>query len=154
QVEFIRDNGFDVKVVCNQDFDSPYEGLEVEHIPFEREISPVKDLKALIQLKKYLKREAPDIIHFSTPKAGLLGMTAWFLTRIRLRVYMISGFSIETRQRIKKLILIATDKMASTFNTHVMVISNSMENEVIRMSLSRKSKIVRIGRGSINGIDL
>src|SRR5690625_3238179 len=104
QVEFIRDNGFDVKVVCNQDFDSPYEGLEVEHIPFEREISPVKDLKALIQLKKYLKREAPDIIHFSTPKAGLLGMTAGFLTRIRTRIYMIRGLRLETATGLKKQI--------------------------------------------------
>lgn len=32
QVEFIRDNGYEVKVVCNKDFESPYEGLEVEHI--------------------------------------------------------------------------------------------------------------------------
>lgn len=154
QVEFIRDNGFDVKVVCNQDFDSPYEGLEVEHIPFEREISPVKDLKTFIQLKKYLKREAPDIIHFSTPKAGLLGMTAGFLTRIRRRIYMIRGLRLETATGFKKLILLATEKMACAFSTHVMVISDSMENEVIRMNLTRKSKIVRIGRGSSSGIDL
>lgn len=154
QVEFIRDNGFDVKVVCNQDFDSPYEGLEVEHIPFEREISPVKDLKALIQLKKYLQREAPDIIHFSTPKAGLLGMTAGLLTGIRTRIYMIRGLRLETATGLKKLILLTTEKMACAFSTHVMVISDSMENEVIRMNLTRKSKIVRIGRGSSSGIDL
>lgn len=154
QVEFIRGNGYDVKVVCNKDFDSPYEGLEVEHIPFEREISPFKDIKTLFQLSRYLRKEKPDLIHFSTPKAGLLGMTAGFICGIKTRIYMIRGLRLETAAGLKKLILLSTEKLASAFSTHVMVISDSMELEVIRMNLTRKSKIVRIGRGSSSGIDL
>ncbi|WP_462420294.1 glycosyltransferase family 4 protein [Salinicoccus sp. Marseille-QA3877] len=154
QVDFIRDNGYEVKVVCNKDFESPYEGLEVEHIPFEREISPFKDIKTLFQLSKYLRKENPDIIHFSTPKAGLLGMTAGFICGIRTRIYMIRGLRLETVTGLKKMILNTTEKIACTFSTHVMVISDSMEHEVIRRNLTRKSKIVRIGRGSSSGIDL
>lgn len=154
QVEFIRKNGYDVKVVCNKDFDSPYEGLEVAHIPFEREISPFKDIKTLFQLSKYLRQEKPELIHFSTPKAGLLGMIAGFISRIGTRIYMIRGLRLETATGFKKLILLSTEKMACAFSTHVMVISDSMEHEVIRMNLTRKSKIVRIGKGSSSGIDL
>jgi len=154
QVEFIRDNGYDVKVVCNKDFESPYEGLEVEHIPFEREISPFKDIKTLFQLSKYLRKENPDIIHFSTPKAGLLGMTAGFICGIKTRIYMIRGLRLETATGYKKMILNTTEKIACTFSTHVMVISDSMEHEVIRMNLTKKNKIVRIGKGSSSGIDL
>lgn len=154
QVEFIRQHGYDVKVVCNEDFDSPHEGLEVFHIPFEREISLIRDLKALFQLTVHLRKESPDIIHFSTPKAGLLGMIAGFLTRIDTRIYMIRGLRLETAGGLKKRILHLSEKIACGFSTHVMVISDSMEQEVLRMKLTGREKIVRIGRGSSNGIDL
>lgn len=154
QVEFLRNNGYEVNVVCNRDFESPYEGLAVKLIPFEREISPFRDLKALFRLGRYLNREKPDIIHFSTPKAGLLGMIAGFLCRTKTRIYMIRGLRLETATGNKKHILLATEKIACAFSTHVMVISDSMEHEVIRMNLTKKDKIVRIGKGSSNGIDL
>lgn len=154
QVDFIRKNGYELKVVCNNDFQSPHEGIDTEHIPFEREISFVKDVSALYKLIKYLNREKPDIIHFSTPKAGLLGMVAGFVNRIQTRIYMIRGLRMETTKGIKKMVLYMTERIACTFSTHVIVISDSMEREVLKMNIVRKDKIFRIGKGSSNGINL
>ncbi len=154
QVEFIRENGYDVEVLCNKDFDSPHEGLEVTHIPFEREISIVKDLSALYKLMGHLKKKKPDLINFSTPKAGLLGMIAGAMSGVDKRIYMIRGLRLETATGFKKIVLYLTEKLSCTFSTHIMVISDSMEREVIRLKIANPDKIVRIGRGSSNGIDL
>jgi glycosyltransferase involved in cell wall biosynthesis len=41
-----------------------------------REISPVKDMKALLLMHSFIRREQYDIIHTHTSKAGFLGRTA------------------------------------------------------------------------------
>jgi glycosyltransferase involved in cell wall biosynthesis len=41
-----------------------------------RAVSPLDDLRALVQLFKVLRRERPDVVHTHTAKAGLLGRLA------------------------------------------------------------------------------
>lgn len=154
QVAFIEQNGYDVKVVCNDDFGKSNVELDVEHIPFEREIDVIKDISALRRLFVYLRRERPDIINFSTPKAGLLGMIAGFLNRTQTRIYVIRGLRLETAGGVKELVLYMTEKIACALSTHVMVISDSLEESVVRMKIVDRVKIVRIGKGSSDGIDL
>ncbi|KKK33914.1 hypothetical protein WN59_09915 [Salinicoccus sediminis] len=153
QVQFIEQNGYDVTVVCNKDFETSYDGMTVEHIPFEREISPLRDLKVLYTLYRYLRREDPDIINFSTPKAGLLGMIAGRLAGVTTRIYIQRGLRLETAEGLKRIILHAAEKTACTLSTHVIVVSDSLESEMIARKLLARDKVVRIGRGSSNGID-
>jgi hypothetical protein len=49
-----------------------------KHLPveLEREISLIKDLKALFQVYRHLRRVKPDVVNFGTPKVSLLGMIA------------------------------------------------------------------------------
>lgn len=154
QMKFLEKHGYEVKVVCNNDFDKTYRDIELDHIPFEREIDIVKDVSALYKLIKYLKRESPDIISFSTAKAGLLGMIAGSLTRVKTRIYIIRGLRLETAKGAKSKVLHLTEKVACTLSTHVIVISESLEQEVIRRKLVKPDKVMRIGKGSSNGIDL
>jgi glycosyltransferase involved in cell wall biosynthesis len=154
QVKFLEKHGYEVKVVCNNDFEKTYQDIKPDHIPFEREIHIVKDVSALYRLIKYLKRESPDIISFSTAKAGLLGMIAGFLTRVGARIYIIRGLRLETAKGIKSRVLHMTERIACMLSTHVVVISESLEQEVIRRKLVTPDKVMRIGKGSSNGIDL
>ncbi|WP_017548166.1 glycosyltransferase family 4 protein [Salinicoccus carnicancri] len=153
QVQFIEKNGYDITVVCNKDFETSYDGMTVEHIPFEREISPLRDLKVLYILYRYLKREDPDIINFSTPKAGLLGMIAGRLAGVTTRIYIQRGLRLETARGLRRIILHAAEKTACTLSTHVIVVSDSLESEMIARKLLARDKVVRIGKGSSNGID-
>lgn len=153
QVQFIEKNGYQVTVVCNKDFETSYDGMTVEHIPFEREISILQDIRTLYSLLKYLKREKPDTINFSTPKAGLLGMIAGRLAGIGTRIYIQRGLRLETAKGLKKYILYATEKTACSLSTHVIVVSDSLEEEMVQRKLLKREKVVRIGRGSSHGID-
>lgn len=55
----------------------------------QRSISIVKDLKALVELRKLYKKYNPDIIHLHSSKAGLLGRLVFPTKKI---VYTVHGF--------------------------------------------------------------
>ena len=52
-------------------FDSRVHLIKVKN--FSRSINPIKDAKALIEIKKIAKKISPDIIHLHSSKAGALG---------------------------------------------------------------------------------
>ena len=72
------------------------EGVRVEHLPFVREPSPIADLRALWATIRLIRRLRPNVVNASTPKAGLLGMLAARICRVKVRVYVVRGFRFET----------------------------------------------------------
>ena len=52
------------------------EKINTFSIEMNRQISVLKDVRSLIKIFFFLKKEKPMIVHTHTPKAGLLGMTA------------------------------------------------------------------------------
>ena len=81
---------------------------ECIHLPLdlEREISPLKDLKALFQVIKHLRNINPDIVNFGTPKISLLGIIAAKLLGVKNRIYTCRGFRFEHESGMKKKILV------------------------------------------------
>src|SRR5690606_11762559 len=47
-----------------------------------REISPLKDLKAVYQIYKIIKKECPNVIHAHSAKGGVIGRIAGKLLKI------------------------------------------------------------------------
>jgi len=58
----------------------------------KREISPLNDLKAYREIKRFLKEHAVDIVHTHSSKAGILGRWAASRARIRRIIHTIHGF--------------------------------------------------------------
>ncbi len=58
----------------------PPEVNYIEVPALQREISPLKDLRALLALRRHLALLAPDLVHTHTSKAGALGRLAARLT--------------------------------------------------------------------------
>lgn len=55
----------------------------------QRELSPIKEIKTLISLKKLYRKYHPDVIHLHSSKAGILGRIAFPKSKI---VYTVHGF--------------------------------------------------------------
>ncbi|HEY0709144.1 MAG TPA: glycosyltransferase [Polyangia bacterium] len=65
---------------------------EVITIPeLGRELRPFRDLKTSFQLLRLMLKERPDVVHTHKAKAGAIGRTAAFLSRVPVRVHTFHG---------------------------------------------------------------
>ncbi len=101
-----------------------------------REINPIKDLKALVELIKILKslNSAIDVLHLHSSKAGFFGrLSAKFLGLSNKVIYTTHGISFLRKDisSIKKELFIFLEKLAFKFGGKVIACSKS-EAEFIR----------------------
>lgn len=130
------------------------EGVEAIPIPMQRQIAPLADLISLARLCWLLLRLSPQMAEFSTPKAGLLGNIAAMLCRVPRRIYMLRGLKLETTTGLKRLILLATERLAAACAQVVLCNSESMRAEALALGLAPASKLHLLGEGSSNGVDV
>lgn len=63
-------------------------------VEMTRKVTPFKDLMSLFQLIRILLKEKPYIVHTHTPKAGVLGMVAAWITRVPNRLHTVAGMPL------------------------------------------------------------
>ena len=130
------------------------DGVRVEHLPFVREPSPWRDLRALWATIRLIRRLRPDIVNASTPKAGLLGMIAARVCRVPVRVYVVRGFRFETATGWRRGLFRWLERVAGGAASQVVFNSASL------MAVGELNGVVGadggevIGAGSGNGIDV
>ena len=126
------------------------------HLPvdLEREISLLKDLKALYQVIRHLRKVKPDVVNFGTPKVSLLGMIAAKLLGVKNRIYTCRGFRFEHETGMKKAILVGMEKITARFAHKIICISNSVRELGRDNGIFSAAQSLVIHKGSSNGIDL
>jgi glycosyltransferase involved in cell wall biosynthesis len=146
---------FDITLVANfetqADFEIPFV-KNTKHIAIQRSIHPIKDLLALIQLFFFFRKESFHVVHSVTPKAGLLAMTAAWLSRIPIRIHIFTGQVWHTQVGFKKQFLKFLDRLLVFFTTHVLVDGQSQRQFLIanKIITDKNSKV--LGKGSISGV--
>ena len=100
-----------------------------------REINPLKDFKAFIEIYKIFKKEKPDIVHTHSSKAGILGRITAFAAGIKTIIHTIHGFPFnDTQSFFKKNLYITLEKLCAAVS--MVLIPVSTEN--IKKGLSYK----------------
>ncbi len=148
---------FDVYLVANFENEqqkniSPYL-CKVFDIKIERNINILKDLKALKTLKKLLKNEAFDAIHTVTPKAGLIGILAGKLAKIKVRIHIFTGQVWHTKKGLMKLILMKIDQFIFSIATNILVDGQAQRQFLIENNIINEIDSRVLGKGSISGVD-
>lgn len=128
-------------------------GVRTLAVEMTRKITPLKDIAALWNLYKLIKREKPKYVHTHTPKAGLLGMIAAWLAGVPLRLHTVAGMPLLESDGIKRKILDFVEKMTYRFATKVYPNSHQLKKIIIENNYCDPSKLHVIGNGSSNGID-
>jgi glycosyltransferase involved in cell wall biosynthesis len=119
----------------------------------EREIAPIKDLIALWNVYRIVRKSRPHIVQASTPKAGLLvGVAAWF-ARVPCRVYYLFGLRLETTTGVKRLVLWMAEWTSCACSHRVLCLSPSLRERAISLKLVSRDKTLVIQKGS-NGVNL
>lgn len=145
-VSLVTSNGDLNKLIEEQ------EGIIVDKIDMTRKMTPFQDLKSLWKLYRYFILTKPDIVYTFTPKAGLLGMIAAFVARVRVRVHNVVGMPLMEATGKKKKLLEFVEKSTYFFSTNLFCNSHGLKEYMLNTLTKRDIKV--IGEGSINGVDI
>ena len=129
-------------------------GVESIALPMRRCIAPLSDFLALIRLWQILGSYKPELVEFSTPKAGLLGMIAARLRGVPRRVYMLRGLKLERSRGFKRSLLLTAERVACSCAHVVLCNSKSLRGEALALGLAHAAKLLVLGEGSSNGVDV
>ena len=129
------------------------EGIRTVALEMSREITPFKDFFSLMKMIFVLLKEKPTIVHTHTPKAGIVGMLASWVTRVPHRLHTIAGLPVMETMGKKKKILLWVEKVTYTCATRVYPNSVGLQEYILEHKLTDENKLRIIGYGSSNGID-
>lgn len=128
-------------------------GVRSVFVPMERRISPLKDLRSLWLMLRFLRRERPRMVHSMTPKAGLITMMAAWLARVPIRIHTFTGLIFPTSTGLKRRILMATDWLTCACATHIIPEGEGVKGDLLNHGITKK-QIRVLGHGNVRGIDL
>lgn len=158
QFSYLSENGeYKMHLICTPDdkIENFCKEMGVTYHPIQlnRQLSPIVDLKSLIQICKYIHKNNIEVVIAHQAKARLLAMLACFLTRVPYRIVFAHGVLYETMRGFKRWLVMMNDKLVSALADKVICVSQFVAESRERDHIDGKDKRVILGRGSCNGID-
>lgn len=123
-------------------------------MPIVRDISPFRDLVALIKVWRFFRREHFDLVFSITPKGGMVAMLAARFAGIPSRIHCFTGQVWATRRGIARLLLRMVDRILALAASGLLADSPSQRRFLIEEGIVMESKIAVLGSGSICGVDV
>jgi glycosyltransferase involved in cell wall biosynthesis len=129
-----------------------HRGVRVESLDdLHREISPLRDARAILRLARIMRRDRPTILHTHTAKAGAVGRIAALLAggaRPRIIVHTFHGHVL--RGYFNPLVALAfrlLERWLATFTTSLIAVSPEVRDDLVQLGVAPKEKfvIVRLG---------
>ncbi len=90
----------------------------------ERPINPLKDIFALVEIFRFIRRHEIDIVHTHSSKAGIVGRWAAALAGVRIIFHTVHGWSFNDFQpTVMRWIFVALERFNARFTSKIIVIS-------------------------------
>lgn len=117
-----------------------------------RDISLLRDIKALINVYKIVKKERPNLIHCHSTKGGIIGRIVGYLLNINV-LHTPQAFSfLSTDNVFKKRIYLVLEKLFKFKNSYLLASSNS-ERKLAIQKVKYLSNQVLLFNNSIEPLD-
>lgn len=125
-------------------------GIKIYILEMRREISFIKDFKDILEIRKIIKKENPDILFLHSSKAGALGRIAGIGIRNLKILYNSHGwaFTMECSERKKKIYALI-ERILSFFTYKIINISEDEYRKAIAYGINSKKMVI-----IENGIDI
>ena len=158
QLRYLTRRGFDVTLVSSpgaelsevaRDLGVAYHAIEMA-----RDAAPWQDLRSLVKFTQWLWSQQFDMIHSSTPKAGLIAALAGRICSIPVRVHTYTGQVWVEMTGLSRKIVKAMDVIIGRLNTYCFTDSPSQRQFLIDEGVVAADKLEVIGAGSVAGVDL
>jgi glycosyltransferase involved in cell wall biosynthesis len=156
----LRDRGYDTTLVAgtlargedSMAFVADGLGIEVERIEeLQREISPLRDLRAILRLARTIRRIRPQILHTHTAKAGAVGRIAALLAgdaRPPIIVHtfhghVLRGYFGPLRSRAFALL----ERRLAEVTTALVAVSPEVRDDLVALGVAPREKfaVIRLG---------
>jgi len=158
-IRYFLDHGLHVTVVTSpspgKELDELpiHENLQIITFPIPRKISPRDDLKAFFALYRIFRSRHIDLLHSTTPKAGLLCALAARLAGVKIRLHTFTGQPWVTRKGLMRVVMRASDRVIVSLTTHCYADSPSQRDFLLQEGIARPEQIGVVGYGSLGGVD-
>jgi glycosyltransferase involved in cell wall biosynthesis len=157
QLLFLRSQGYDVHAVCPpgrlivRDGPSP-DGIPVKVIGYTSSAAtPVRDLRAFVQLVRHLRRHRFDVVHTHGLKPGLLGRAAARLAGVPVVLHTIHGlFMYDGMPAWNRRLWTHVERLGMRLGDHALSQNQDDVDTALRLGLCRPASIEYLG----NGIDV
>jgi glycosyltransferase involved in cell wall biosynthesis len=155
QISMTVKSGAEVSVIASESsLNRPIDCVEYFSIDIPREINPLKDLLALVRLWRLFRKQKFDIVHSTTPKAGLLCALAGKFAGVQIRIHSYTGQPWVTLTGIKRQVARWGDWIIGSLNTTCYTDSDSQKAFLVSEKLVSSNKLSVIGKGSLAGVDV
>ena len=113
-----------------------------------REISPLRDLRALLELRGFFASERPDIVHTHSSKAGILGRLAAAMTGVPVIVHTYHGFGFHDRQNaVVKTLYVLLERLCALVTTRLIFVSHANQGYAVRHRIRGAARGIVIRSG-------
>lgn len=113
-----------------------------------RQVSPIKDFRAMLSLRTALIKERPDILHTHSSKAGILGRIAGRLAKIPVVVHTYHGFGFNDQQKPwTRWLFVLLERWTAAMATRLIFVSRANLDTARRLGIGRESQYVLIRSG-------
>jgi glycosyltransferase involved in cell wall biosynthesis len=156
----LADRGYDTTLVAgtvgrgeeSMAFVADAKGLRVEVIDeLHRNISPLRDARAILRLARLIRRERPTILHTHTAKAGAVGRLAALLAgRARPPIivhtfhgHVLRGYFNPVASRGFRIL----ERVLAGMTTTLVAVSPEVQDDLVRLHVAPASKfaVIRLG---------
>ncbi len=129
------------------------DGVRVREIPIARALSPLRDLASLFALWRCLRAERIDVLHSTTPKAGLLAAIAGRLAGVPVRLHTFTGQAWAELSGPMRWLARAADRLVVALNTRCYADSASQRAFLEQEGIAAPGELAVLGAGSVAGVD-
>jgi glycosyltransferase involved in cell wall biosynthesis len=156
----LRDRGYDTTLVAgtlargedSMAFVAEELGIDVVRIEeLGREISPLRDLRAIVRLARLIRRERPQILHTHTAKAGTVGRLAAMLAGRRrppvvvhtFHGHVLRGYFGPLRSRFFLLL----ERWLAAHTTALIAVGPQVRDDLVAMGVAPADRftVIRLG---------
>ncbi len=123
-------------------------GIRLYEVPFERRISPLKDLRSVFQLYRLFREIRPNIVHTHNPKTGLIGQLAARLAGVPIIINTVHGFYFTPdSSRLRQFFFANMERIAALCSTHILSQNSEDIETALRLKICRPDTISYLGNG-------
>jgi glycosyltransferase involved in cell wall biosynthesis len=113
-----------------------------------RRVSPAKDFRAYLGLRRLFEKLRPDVVHTHSSKAGILGRWAAHAARVPAIVHTIHGMSFNrTQSPLVRTVYRLLERDAARLTTKFVSVADAMTEQAVAARLAERERFVTIRSG-------